>query len=113
MAPGRWHQYTATLQRKRIAFRALRVRVGALRAVRSHGWAPLGQRLPGKAPHGKWRTMTFLAAQRHDRIEVPWLIASPINGERFQLYVERLLLPTLKPGDIVIMDNPGVIAHPG
>lgn len=75
------------------------------------GWAPLGQRLPGKAPHGKWRTMTFLAALRHDRIEAPWLIDGPINGERFQLYVERLLLPTLKPGDIVIMDNLG--SHKG
>lgn len=71
------------------------------------GWAPRGQRLPGKAPYGKWRTLTFLAALRHDRIEAPWLIDGPINGARFQLYVERLLLPTLKPGDIVIMDNLG------
>ncbi len=71
------------------------------------GWAPRGQRLPGKAPYGKWRTLTFLAALRHDRIEAPWLIDGPINGARFQLYVEKLLIPTLKPGDIVIMDNLG------
>ena len=71
------------------------------------GWAPRGQRLPAKVPHGKWRTMTFLAALRHDRIDAPWLIDGPINGERFRLYVEQLLLPTLKPGDIVIMDNLG------
>ena len=51
--------------------------------------------------------MTFLAALRHDRIDAPWLIDGPINGERFRLYVEQLLLPTLKPGDIVIMDNLG------
>jgi len=51
--------------------------------------------------------MTFLAALRHDRIEAPWLIEGPINGERFRLYVERVLLPTLKPGDLVIMDNLG------
>ncbi len=69
------------------------------------GWAPRGQRLPAKVPHGKWRTMTFLAALRHDRIDTPWLIDGPINGERFRLYVERCLLPTLKPGDIVIMEN--------
>lgn len=51
--------------------------------------------------------MTFLAALRHDRIEAPWLIDGPINGERFRLYVETVLVPTLKPGDIVVMDNLG------
>ena len=71
------------------------------------GWAPRGRRLPAKVPHGKWRTLTFLAALRQDRIEAPWLLDGPINGERFRLYVEKLLLPTLKPGDIVIMDNLG------
>lgn len=71
------------------------------------GWAPRGQRLIGKVPHGKWKTMTFLAALRHDRIDAPWLIDGPINGERFRLYVEKILIPTLKPGDIVIADNLG------
>ena len=51
--------------------------------------------------------MTFLAALRHDRVEAPWLIDGPINGERFLLYVEKVLLPTLRPGDIVVMDNLG------
>lgn len=55
--------------------------------------------------------MTFLAALRHDRVEAPWLIDGPINGERFQLYVEKLLVPTLGPGDIVVMDNLG--SHKG
>ena len=49
--------------------------------------------------------MTFLAALRHDRIDAPWLLDGPINGEKFQIYVEKLLVPTLRPGDIVIMDN--------
>ena len=71
------------------------------------GWAPCGERLVGKAPAGRWQTSTFLAALRHDRIEAPWLIDGPINGERFRLYVEKVLLPTLRPGDIVIMDNLG------
>ena len=71
------------------------------------GWSPSGTRLKGKVPHGHWKTMTFLAALRHDRIEAPWLINGPINGERFRLYVERVLVPTLKPGDIVVMDNLG------
>jgi len=71
------------------------------------GWAPRGQRLPIKVPHGRWKTMTFLAALRHDRIEAPWFLEGPIDGESFRLYVERILLPTLRPGDIVIMDNLG------
>jgi len=71
------------------------------------GWAPCGQRLPGKAPHGRWKTMTFLAALRHDRLTAPWLIDGPIDGQSFLQYVEAVLVPTLKPGDIVIMDNLG------
>lgn len=71
------------------------------------GWAPCGQRLKAKVPFGKWKTMTFVAALRCDRVEAPWLIDGPINGERFRLYVENVLIPTLKPGDVVIMDNLG------
>ncbi len=71
------------------------------------GWSPSGTRLKAKVPHGRWKTMTFIAALRHDRIDAPWLIDGPINGERFRLYIERVLVPTLKPGDIVVMDNLG------
>jgi putative transposase len=71
------------------------------------GWAPRGNRLIGKVPDGRWRTMTFLAALRHDRITAPWLLEGPIDGESFAAYVEKVLLPTLRPGDIVIMDNLG------
>jgi len=71
------------------------------------GWASCGERLKAKVPCGKWTTMTFLAALRCDRVEAPWLIDGPINSERFLLYVEKVLVPTLKPGDIVIMDNLG------
>jgi transposase len=57
----------------------------------------------------QWRTirLTFLAALRHDRITSPWLLEGPINGECFLLYVQEVLVPTLRPGDIVIMDNLG------
>ncbi|MDX8442405.1 MULTISPECIES: IS630 family transposase [Mesorhizobium] len=75
------------------------------------GWAPVGQRIKAKVPHGHWKTMTFLAALRHDGITAPWLIDGPINGERFRLYIETVLVPTLKPGDIVVMDNLG--SHKG
>jgi putative transposase len=71
------------------------------------GWALSGQRLIGEAPFGHWNTTTFLAALRHDRIEAPWLLNGPINGERFLVYVEKVLVPTLSHGDIVIMDNLG------
>ena len=54
------------------------------------GWARRGQRLKAKVPHRRWKTMTFLAALRHDRLEAPWLIDGPINGERFRLYASAL-----------------------
>jgi putative transposase len=71
------------------------------------GWGPCGQRLRSKVPHGRWKTMTFLAALRCDRIDAPWLLDGPINGETFRLYVEKVLAPTLHQGDIVFMDNLG------
>jgi putative transposase len=75
------------------------------------GWARRGMRLRAKVPHGHWKTMTFLAALRHDRIDAPWLLDGPINGETFRTYVEKVLVPTLRPGDIVLMDNLG--SHKG
>jgi transposase len=69
------------------------------------GWAPCGRRLIAKVPHRRWKTTTFLAALRCDRIDAPWLLEGPIDGESFTIYVEKVLLPTLRPGDIVIMDN--------
>jgi transposase len=69
------------------------------------GWAPRGQRLLAKAPFGHWNTMTFVAALRQDRIEAPWLLDGPMNGQRFGVYVEQVLVPTLRPDDIVVMDN--------
>ncbi len=79
--------------------------------TRTHGRARRGERLVAKAPHGRWRTLTFLAALRHDRIDAPCVIDGPINGKNFLAYVEQMLVPTLKPGDIVIIDNLG--SHKG
>ena len=75
------------------------------------GWGRLGERLIGKAPHGRWRTLTFIAALRVDRIDAPCVFNGPINGERFRAYVEQFLVPTLRPGDIVVLDNLG--SHKG
>lgn len=75
------------------------------------GWGTRGDRLIGKAPHGRWHTYTFLAALRADRIEAPCLFDGPINGDRFRAWVEQALIPTLMPGDIVVLDNLG--SHKG
>jgi transposase len=79
--------------------------------ARTHGWWRRGVPLKAHVPHGHWRTMTFLAALRHDRIVAPCVIDGPINGESFRAYVEQVLVPTLQPGDIVVMDNLG--SHKG
>ena len=71
------------------------------------GWGPKGDRLRAYAPQGRWRTLTFLGALRCDQLTAPGVFDGPINGECFRAYVEQQLVPTLKPGDIVIMDNLG------
>jgi transposase len=71
------------------------------------GWCPRGARLKANAPFGRWKTLTFIAALRRERIEAPCLFDGPINGETFLAYVQTFLVPTLKAGDIVIMDNLG------
>ena len=71
------------------------------------GWGPRGKRLRGFAPHGRWRTLTFLGALRCDKLTAPCVFDGPINGECFHAYVRQQLIPTLKPGDIVVLDNLG------
>ena len=75
------------------------------------GWGPRGARLPGRAPHGHWRTLTFIAALRADRVDAPCVFNGPISGEAFTAHVERVLAPTLFPGDVVILGNLG--SHKG
>lgn len=79
--------------------------------TRTHGRCARGERLVAKVPHGHWRTLTFLAALRRDRVTAPCVFDGPINGRSFLAYVEQVLVPTLEPGDIVIMDNLG--SHKG
>ena len=71
------------------------------------GWGARGERLIGKAPQGRWRTLTFVAALRCSGITAPCVFDGPINGVKFLAYVEQVLVPTLRSGDIVIMDNLG------
>jgi transposase len=69
------------------------------------GWGPRGSRVIGKAPFGRWKTMTFIAALGLGGIQAPCLFDGPINGEVFLAWVRQILVPTLKPGQVVIMDN--------
>ena len=75
------------------------------------GWGERGKRLIAHVPHGHWRTMTFVAALRNDRLDAPWVLNGPINANAFLTYVEKELVRTLSPGDIVVLDNLG--SHKG
>ena len=106
---AQWLKYRGRIDPSRLVFideTWTRTNMAALR-----GWAPCGARLRASVPHGRWKTMTFLAALRRDRVEAPWLIDGPIDGASFRTYVEQVLVPTLRPGDIVILDNLG--SHKG
>ena len=104
-----WKKYQDRLDPARLVF--IDETWAKTNMTRLCGWAPRGRKLLAKVPHGHWRTLTFLAALRHDRIEAPCVIDGPINGESFLAYVEQVLVPALKPGDIVIIDNLG--SHKG
>lgn len=73
--------------------------------VRLYGRCPRGRRLAGKIPLARWHTTTFVAALRHDRISAPMVLDGPIDGTWFLAYVEQVLGPTLKSGDIVVFDH--------
>ena len=77
----------------------------ATNMARRRGRCRRGERLIGRVPHGHWKTTTFVAGLRHDAITAPMVIDRPMNGVIFKAYVERMLAPTLAPGDIVVMDN--------
>ena len=73
--------------------------------TRLFGRIARGQRLNALVPHGHWKTMTFVGALRCDGITAPCVLDGPMNAASFLAYVEQALVPTLRPGDIVVMDN--------
>ena len=75
--------------------------------VRLRGRSKRGTRLIDKTPHGHWKTSTFIAALRHDRLTAPFVVDGAVNGELFLEYIRQVLAPTLSKGDIVAMDNLG------
>ena len=73
--------------------------------ARLRGRAPLGERCRAGVPHGHWKTTTFTGALRLTGMTAPMVLDGPMNGIAFRAYVEQVLVPTLRPGDIVVMDN--------
>jgi len=73
--------------------------------TRPCGRAPRGARLVAQVPAGHWKTTTFLTALRHDRLTAPLVVDGPINSRVFLAYVRQQLVPTLRPGDLVVLDN--------
>ena len=73
--------------------------------ARRYGWSARGERLVDAAPHGHWKTTTFLAGLRSSGIVAPLVLDGPMTGEAFLAYVQQFLAPELKPGDVVVMDN--------
>jgi transposase len=106
---ARWRAHQGRIEASRLVFideTWIKTNMAPLR-----GWGPRGRRLRAYAPHGHWKTLTFIAALRCDGIDAPFVFDGPINGEAFQLYIDRILAPALRPGDVVIMDNLG--SHKG
>lgn len=105
----RWRRHQAKIAADRLVF--IDETWAKTNMAPTHGRCRRGQRLIGKAPHGHWQTMTFLAALRADRLTAPCVFNGPINGACFHAYVTQVLVPTLKPGDVVVLDN--LASHKG
>jgi len=73
--------------------------------ARRHGRSPVGVRLAAAVPHGHWKTTTFIAGLRATGVVAPLVLDGPMTGPAFRAYVEQFLAPTLRPGDVVVLDN--------
>ena len=73
--------------------------------TRLRGRCLRGRRLVAGIPHGHWKTLTFIAGLRHDRLTAPWVIDGPMDGDAFVQYIKTQLAPTLNEGDVVVLDN--------
>jgi transposase len=105
----RWRRYQGRIDPARLVF--VDETWAKTNMTRTHGRAPLGQRLIAAVPHGRWTTTTFLAGLRVDGIVAPCVFDGPINGCLFRAWVEQFLAPMLRPGDVVVLDNLG--SHKG
>lgn len=102
-ARQRWRRLQPVLARRRLIF--LDETGAATNMVRRYGRAPRGQRVPGQAPYGHWKTTTFVAGLTSEGFIAPLVIDGPMNRAVFTAYVQQMLAPELRPGDILVLDN--------
>jgi transposase len=102
-ARAQWRASQPELNPERLVF--IDETGAATNMARRYGRCPRGQRLVAHVPWGHWKTITFVAASRADKITAPCVFDGPIDGESFLAYVEQSVVPTLQQGDIVVMDN--------
>jgi transposase len=110
-ARRRWIREQGMLDPARLAF--IDETAVSTNMVRPRGRAARGVRLIGRVPLGEWKTITFVAALRHNKMTAPMVIEGAMNGETFRAYVEQCLVPTLKRHDIVVVDNFAAHKVPG
>ena len=102
-ARHQWQAQQASLNPSRLVF--LDETSASTQMTRRYGWSVKGQRCVSAAPHGHWKTTTFLAGLRQHGLTAPLVVDGPMDGPTFLAYIQDFLCPTLKPGDIVIADN--------
>jgi transposase len=98
-----WRAGQADMKLERLVF--IDESGASTKMTRLYGRCARGKRLVCAVPHGHWKTTTFVGALRQDGMKAPCVFDGPINGEAFLAWVEQFLVPTLRPGDIVVMDN--------
>lgn len=98
-----WQAEQPTLDSQKLVF--LDETGASTNMTRTHGRSPVGQRLVMDVPHGHWKTTTFVVALRTEGLIAPTVVDGPMTGDIFVAYVQQQLIPTLQPGDIVVMDN--------
>jgi len=107
----RWREDAADLDPTRLVF--IDETWTTTNMTRLRGRAPSGVRLVAAVPHGHWKTTTFVAALRADGLTAPLVVDGAINGETFEAYVRQFVVRTLRPGDVVVMDNLGAHKRAG
>lgn len=98
-----WFEEQLDLDPERLVF--IDETAATTKMARLRGRAPKGERCRAAVPHGHWKTTTFTAGLRVNGLSAPMVIDGPMDGDVFRAYVERVLVPELVPGDVVVMDN--------
>jgi transposase len=102
-ARAQWRAGQADLNQERLVF--IDESGASTKMTRLYGRCARGKRLVCAVPHGHWKTTTFVGALRHDGMTAPCVVDGPMNGETFLAWIEQSLVPTLRPHDVVVMDN--------